>query len=60
LFIVARIEWHDFEINGFCNGIIIIEVNVVLLKLFFPMFGHVVNVSIIELELGVEVVKLLN
>jgi hypothetical protein len=39
LFIVARIEWHDVEIIGFCSGIIIIEVNVVLLKLFFPVLG---------------------
>jgi hypothetical protein len=39
LFTVTRIEWHDFEIMGFCNGIIIIEVNVVLLKLFFSVLG---------------------
>jgi hypothetical protein len=39
LLTVAKIEWRDVEIIGFYSWIIIIEVNVVLLKLFFPIWA---------------------
>ncbi len=60
LFTIARIEWHDFEIISFCNGIIINWGECGVIETILSYVGHVVSVGIIELKIGVEVVKLLS